>query len=317
MAGFGALLFASMIVGMAQLASIESRPKVREQHVSHNPDAEQKIAIITVEGVISDYDGFIKRQIDQVREDSAVRAVVLRVNSPGGTVAASDYLLHELKELRKERSLPMVVSMGAIAASGGYYVSMSVGDQTDVVFAEPATWTGSIGVIIPHYNRAEMLDRWGVENDSIASGPLKDMGNLSKPMTEEERAVFESLVNASFERFKQIIRDGRPEYQQNPDRLDQIATGQIFTADQALENGLVDRIGFRADAVDRAIELAGVDPARVNVIHYKPEASLADVLMGEQVRPPSFDAAALLDLATPRAYYLCTWLPSLLSAHAQ
>jgi len=309
------VLFGGLAVGVASLAalaSIEPPKNLREEHVSHNEDAFDKIAILQVEGLISEYDGFVKKQIDQIRDDNDVKAVVLRINSPGGTVAASDYLYHHMKEMARQRELPVVVSMGAIAASGGYYTAMAVGDTPQSIFAEPATWTGSIGVIIPHYNLHEMLDRWGIENDSIASGPLKDMGNLSKPMTEEEREVFRGLVDASFERFKEVIREGRPKLRANPEKLDAVATGQVFTAGQAVDNGLVDQLGFREDAVERAIELAGLNPARVNVIRYKQQPTLASLLMEAQASPPRLDPSRLLDLASPQAFYLYTWTPGLL-----
>lgn len=305
---------AAALTGIASLAAIEQPGDLREVHVSHNKDAQKKVAIITIEGLIADYDGFVKKQIDQVRDDDNVAAVVLRVNSPGGTVAASDYLLHQLNTLREERDLPTVVSMGAIAASGGYYLAMAVGTTPNSIYAEPATWTGSIGVIIPHYNLQGAFEHLGIENDSIASGPLKDMGNISRPMTEREREVFEQLVADSFEQFKEVIRQGRPEFKEHPERLDELATGQIFTASQAEQNGLVDRIGFREEAVQRAIALADLDPDRVNVVRYKPLPKLAEVLMGAQTRRPTFDPSRLLELATPQAHYLCTWLPGLLES---
>jgi len=313
--GGGVLMVGSLaaaLAGIASLAAIEEQSKLREIHVSHNADAVSKVAVITVEGLIADYDGFVKKQIEQVAEDETVEAVVLRVNSPGGTVAASDYLLHQLISLREERDLPIVVSMGAIAASGGYYMSMAVGDTPNSIYAEPATWTGSIGVIIPHYNLAGTFEKLGIENDSIVSEPLKDMGNISRAMTEREREVFEQLVAESFEHFKQVVRTGRPEFREHPERLDDVATGQIFTAKQAEQNGLVDQIGFREDAVERAIELANLSPGRVNVVRYKPQPTLSDVFMGAQASTPQLDPSQLLDLATPRAFYLCTWLPGVL-----
>jgi len=234
---------------------------------------------------------------------------VLRVNSPGGTVSASDYIYHRLRELAKEREIPIVVSMGGIAASGGYYVSMAVGDTPDAIFAEPTTWTGSIGVKIPHYDLSDMLKSWGVKEDTIASNRLKLMGSLAKPMTEEERTIFQGLVDDSFDRFKSIIRDGRPEFAKNPAALDQLATGQVYTANQAEANGLVDKIGFLEAAVDRAIELARLDKENVHVVQYKPEAGLLALLTGEsQASAGSWDS--LVKMTSPEAYYLYTWLPT-------
>ena len=202
--------------------------------------------------------------------------------------------------------------MGGIAASGGYYASMAVGDTPDTVFAEPTTWTGSIGVVIPHYNFAGLMKEIGVAEDSIASNPLKEMGSFSRPMTEEERKIFQALVEDGFTRFKDVVKYGRPKFKQDPAALDKLATGQVFTAEQAQQNGLIDKIGFVDDAVDRAIALAHLDKENVKVVRYKPEPSLANLLFGAQsAKPANLDLAALLDMGTPRAYYLYTWLPPL------
>ena len=182
-----------LLLAAVAMAAAGSQRHLQEKFVSHNSRAtDNKVAIITVEGVISETeDGFIKRQIDCVAEDENVKAVVLRVDSPGGTVSASDYLYHHLcKMAAGKRQIPMVVSMGGIAASGGYYVSMAVGHDPDTIFAEPTTFTGSIGVIIPHYDLAGLMDKIGVKEDSIVSGPLKEMGSPTRPMTPRKKRSF-------------------------------------------------------------------------------------------------------------------------------
>ena len=123
-------------------------------------------------------------------EAGNLKALVIRVNSPGGTISGSDYMLHHLQEFKKKTKVPIVVSMGAMAASGGYYVSMAVGDTPDSIFAEPTTWTGSIGVIIPHYNLAGLMKEVGIEEDEVTSHRLKGMGSIARPMTEEEKEDF-------------------------------------------------------------------------------------------------------------------------------
>ena len=245
-----------LLVGLG-LSSVEGDRRVLEKHLSHNRAATDKVAVISVEGVIlQGEDGFVKRQIDRVADDDNVKAIVLRVDSPGGSVSASDYLYHHLRAMLEKRKIPMVVSMGGIAASGGYYISMAVGHAPDVVFAEPTAFTGSIGVIIPHYNLGGLFDKLGVAEDSVASGPLKEMGTLSRPMTEQERTLFQGLVDDSFTRFKEIVRSGRLKFQKDPAALNKLATGQVFAAERAQENGLIDKLGYLEEAVDRAIELA-------------------------------------------------------------
>jgi protease IV len=318
LSSIGALLLAVLAaVALVGLVSWEEDDGIHEHHHSLARSADQKVAIITLEGTILDGDGFVKKQIDHVRDDPSVKAVVLRVNSPGGTVSGSDYLYHHLQQLCRDRQLPLVVSMGGIAASGGYYVAMAVGDTPRTIFAEPTTWTGSIGVVIPHYNLAGLMEKWQIEEDSIKSHRLKQMGSPLRLMTEEERKIFQSLVDDGFTRFKEVVKSGRPMFRSDEAALDKMATGQVFTTRQALAGGLVDQEGFVEDAIDRALELAGLDKEHTSVVKYKHFGGIFDVVLGAhgQARgaSPVGELAALFDLATPRAYYLCTWLPPLAS----
>ncbi len=137
---------------------------------------------------------------------ATLKAIVVRVNSPGGTITGSDYMLHHLRKLAEDTHIPIVVSMGGLAASGGYYVSMCVGDTPETIFAEPTTWTGSIGVIIPHYNVADLMKKWGIQEDAVASHHLKTMGSIARKMTEEERKIFQQLVDEGFTQFKDVIK---------------------------------------------------------------------------------------------------------------
>lgn len=302
------------LLAMVRLPSFESEGRVQEKHFSHARLAANKVVIMSVEGTILGGEGFFKKQIESIRKDKSVKAIVLRVDSPGGLVSGADYMLHHLKKLRDERELPIVASMGSIAASGGYYVSMAVGDRPDTIFAEPTTFTGSIGVIIPHYDLSKALDKLGVEEDSIKSHPLKGMGSFAQKMSPEEQAIFQGLVDDAFARFTDVVKEGRPQFQKDPDALKKLATGQVYTADQALKNGLIDKIGFVEDAVDRAVELTGLSKDDVEVVKYKAEPTLADLLLGAQSREPKLDLAALLDTTVPKAYYLCTRLPPLVSS---
>ncbi len=293
----------------------------QEKYHSLSKTALKKIAVIDLSGAIMEgEDSFAKKQIDRVREDTSVVGVVVRINSPGGTVTGSDYLYHHLRELKaergKEQPFPLVVSMGSVCASGGYYVAMAVGDEKTSIFAEPTTWTGSIGVIIPHYDLSGTLKEIGVADDSSASGPLKQMGSPTKPMSEEERKVLQTLVDESFKGFKEIVASGRPKFKSDQAALDAAATGQIFTAKQALERGLVDKIGFVEDAISRVAELAGQSTDDLRCVKYEEPPTLISSLVGaETPLQPSgrLDLGTLIDLTTPRAYYLWSWLPAAMS----
>ena len=275
--------------------------------------AADKVAIVSVSGAILGGDGFVRAQLDQAEEDEAVKAIVLRVDSPGGTVSGSDEIHHRITKLVEKRDIPVVVSMGGIAASGGYYVAMANRGKDDVIFAEPATLTGSIGVIIPHFDVSQALRKYDIRDDSIASGPLKEMLSVSKDRTpelaEKERKIVQELVDDMFRRFKEIVKTGRPKL--DDAAVDRVATGQIFTARQALEAGLVDRIGFLEEAIDRAVELAGLSADKARVVKYAKPKGLLDEVLGGASPTGRVDLAAIAELTTPRGWYLCSWLPAL------
>ncbi|RLS78782.1 MAG: signal peptide peptidase SppA [Planctomycetota bacterium] len=291
--------------------------RVLEKYHSLAKLATDKVAIVTVAGAIMGGDGFVRAQLDQIEEDPHVKAVVLRVDSPGGTVSGSDELHHRIGQLARRRELPVVVSMGGIAASGGYYVAMANGGREDVIFAEPATLTGSIGVIIPHFDLSRTLKRFDVADDSIASGPLKEMLSPTKERTpelaERERKLLQGLVDDMFARFKSIVKQGRPKL--DDAAVDRVATGQIFTAQQALDAGLVDRIGFLEEAVSRAVELAGLDEHRARVVKYVRPRGLLDEVLGNGATPGGKTSLEMVaELTTPRGWYLCSWWPALVAA---
>ncbi len=309
------ILFVSIALNVVQIARsrymryFSMGPVAEERYHSLSRQAKDKIAILSVKGAILEQNGYIKQQIDLIRKDDRVKAIVLRVNSPGGTVTASDYLYHHLNQLRDERNIPLVVSMGSLAASGAYYISMAVGDAENTIYAEPTTWSGSIGVIIPHFDLSGLLESWHITDDSIKSRPMKQIGSPTRVMSEQERAILQKLVDESFERFKKIVVAGRPKLANDVAKLEQATTGQVFTTKQALEIGLVDQEGFLEDAIERAAEMAGLKTDDVRVVHYVRPSGLFGPLLSRATEPPRSDMARLLDLTAPRAYYVYTMLP--------
>lgn len=287
---------------------------ITEKYVSGQKTATDKVAIISIEGVIMEGQGFVKHQIDHIKDDKNVKAVVVRVDSPGGTVTGSDYIYHHLKKLREEKGIPVVVSMGSIAASGGYYVSMAVGDQEKSIYAEPTTTTGSIGVIVPHYDVSGLMKEYDIKDDSIASHPRKQILSMTKEMPAEHREIIQGYVNEAFERFKDIVKSGRPKFREDPSKLDALATGEIFSATKAKDGGLVDEIGFVEDAVDRAMELASLSKDKTRVVKYKRPAALFDFGDVGSARSARRELDMLFELSSPRAYYLSTTLPAIFSS---
>ena len=302
---------------------LQTNSPIEEHFYSLATDGTDKVAIINVEGAIMHSDGFVKWQIDRVREDKDVKAVVLRVDSPGGTVTGSDYIYRQLLKLTNERKIPLVVSMGGIAASGGSYIAMAVGNTPDTIYCEPTTWTGSIGVIIPHYDVSELIEKWNIKDDSIVSHPLKQMlsptKKLSPEMQEKERQILQALVDDAFAGFKSVVKAGRPKL--SDDQIKEIATGQVFSANQAKANGLVDQFGFLDDAIDKAIKLANLDKSKTRAVKYDHPSGLIKIVVGpnEQANASigGLNLAALLELTAPRAYFLCTWLPAAVANQPQ
>jgi len=308
-AAFVLFVFILLTAFMVSMRSGSSVPgEITERHFSGNERAKDKIAVITLDGIIygGEETGFIK-QIEKATDDDKVKAVVLRINSPGGTVSGSDYYHHKLLEFKKKRNIPIVVSMGTMATSGGYYLAVT-GDE---IFAEHSTLTGSIGVIMPNYDLSELCEKIGVKSVPITSGPLKELGSVTRKLTEEEQAVLESIVGDMFARFKDIVCDGRPALQNDPELLAQATTGRVFLAKQALEMKLIDRIGYIDEAVERAASRAGLLIDDYRVVRYEQSKSLMETMIGLKAdRIAGTDsqltvAAELLrDIASPQMYYI-------------
>lgn len=288
-----------------------------------------KIAIIRVEGVLMEgFLGYAKKQIEAAARDKDVKAVVLRVNSPGGTITASDELYHRLLQLRQGRlpratgEKPIVVSMASLAASGGYYISMA----GDYIFAEETTLTGSIGVYAAFPNVTELGKKIGFKMDVIKQGEVKDGGSPFKEMMPEEREVWQDMVDAAYQRFLAVVEKGRPKIagqlrsmvidkmREGKDSRGNVvkfryvrrrADGGIFTARQAEEFRLVDQIGYLETALDKAAQLAEL--GEYQAIEYERPRSLLELVLGIQsgAKPAGqLDPSQLTAGLTPRLWYL-------------
>ena len=257
-----------------------------ERHVT-----EDKIAVIKVEGIISSADmerhgmnmvEFIKEQLKIADRDPDVKAVVLKVNSPGGEVLASDEINGAISDFQKESGKPVVASMGSLAASGGYYVSV----PCDWIVANELTITGSIGVIMHGYNYRGLMNKIGIRPDVYKSGKFKDMLSGDKETDPEklspeqknelaeERAMVQDLINETFDRFKKVVEDGRADAKSKNSKARALtknwrdyADGRVFSGKQALKLGFVDELGDFEVAVDRAKTLAKI--SRANLIEYR------------------------------------------------
>ena len=315
--GFGCLIFflvlaliGSLLLNFLQvgtylgvkegaLSFAQARPRFTE--IGEQGDAsgsKGRVVRIDLSGIISSSSssGFlsdgalsvesIKRALDQALNDNNVKAIVLRVNTPGGEVTASDTLYHAVKEAAKKK--PVVVYMDSMAASGGYYLSCGA---TSIV-ANETTLTGSIGVIIQTLNYSQAFGKVGLESMTFVSGAFKDSLNGARPMRDDEKAYIQNLVTQMYDKFVGIVAESR---KLNVDALKAgVADGRILTGKEALENKLVDQLGYIEDAYALAKQLGG-DPGAA-VVKYEQRASLLSIF-GSMSESRASNATVTLDVS--------------------
>jgi protease-4 len=300
-------------------------PRLQEAWIKDN-NSRNKIAIIPVEGVITSQSmrggasmvDIIEEQFKRATEDKSVKAVILKVNSPGGEVLASDDIYRIIERFQKEARKPVVASMGSLAASGGYYVSA----PCQWIVANEMTITGSIGVIMHGYNWRGLMDKVGVRPEVFKSGKFKDMLSPDKKeeeITPEEREMIQAMVNETFDKFKSIVSEGRGNASKRNSGADssrtlienweQYADGRILSGKEALKYGFIDELGNFDGAVARARKLARIPDA--NLVQYQPIIDLGDLLgflgqSGSESRALRIEVGPdTPKLQTGRLYFLC------------
>jgi protease-4 len=345
--GIGRVLLYTLIVGSFLLNIVlcgllglfrKDTDDLPERHIFGDDGARDKVAVIRIEGVLMEgMTRYYIKQIEQAARDEHVKAVVLRIDSPGGTVSASDELHRLLTQLRdgKVRKHPgsakkLVVSMGAIAASGGYYIAM----PAEKICAETTTITGSIGVYASLPNVAELINRNGIKFELVKAGAIKASGSPFHELTPQERQPWQDMVDSAYEHFVEVVEAGRPNLQKGalrdevvlrkpialhdekgnvlkdwlgrPVKVDyerRRADGGTFTSAEAMRHGLVDEIGDLGAAVDAAAASAGI--SKYDVVVYDRQPSLLASWLGIQLKTPATpDAQQLANAASPRLWFL-------------
>ena len=245
-----------------------------------------KIAIVEIKGVITQSSGVIE-EIHQHLADDGVKAIILRVDTPGGGVGPSQEIHREVVKARQKKKV--VTSMGAVAASGGYYIACA----SDLIVANPGTITGSIGVIMQFSNFEELLKKIGIKGVVIKSGEHKDIGSPFREMTPEEKRIMQETIDNVHQQFIQAVAEGR-----NLDRAKvvSIADGRIMTGEQAKQFGLVDKMGNLQDAIEETSKLAGIE-GKPQIIYPKKKLSLWELLIKEM-------ASTLLETLHEKGYEL-------------
>ena len=289
-----------MLIGAVAVFATGQRGLHTEDIIRKGP-ARNKIVVISLQGIIhSNLANDVYRQLTAVRQDKRVKGLIVRVNSPGGTISGSDQIYKEIRKFRNEENIPVVAFMQGVAASGGYYTSVAC----EKIIAEPTTITGSIGVISSYFVVQELLEnKLGVLPVTIKSGQKKDWpSSFRAPTSEEIQYMREKVITPAFERFVQVVAEGR-EGSLKPDEIRKLADGGIFGAQEAKKEKLIDDIGYLDEAIDLTKSLAKID--RAQVVEYRKPFSLSDFFL--TYRKPNLlklDRTTLYELGTPEILYL-------------
>ncbi len=314
------LMLAALLAGCSVI-SLDLNPKIRpltEETVEGKTGP--KILLMDVSGMISD-EGTqpilslgtppprvpllvrVREELKKAEEDKQVQALIVRINSPGGTVTASDILYREILSFKERTHRPVVAVMMDVAASGGYYLALAA----DTIIAHPTTVTGSIGVIMLSVNAEGLMQKIGVAAVTIKSAEHKDMGSPFRTLTAEERAVFQAVIDDLQRQFLAKVIAHR---KLAPETARKLADGRVYTADQALAHGLIDKIGYMSDAVATAKQAAGLDKARVIVYHRPRQYRATYYARAEDTPVASADAlSGMASMAASGPRFLYLWWP--------
>jgi protease-4 len=293
-----------------------------DEHVliREGPWAYQKVALIDVDGVLRNQReqrllapagenpvSLFKEKLDKAAADKRVKAVVIRINSPGGTVTASDLMYTELRRFRERSNKPVIASLLDLGTSGGYYLACAA----DQIYAHPTTVTGSIGVVMIAPEISGTMQKLGIRTNVFKSGELKDAGSPFREMNERDREVFQNIIDRMYARFLHVVAQSRTGIDE--DRLAALADGRVYLASQAKEHGLVDELGTLHDAIAAARKAAGIEEERVLVVQYaRPLGHRANVYADAPGAPPQVNLVNLQLpewLSSPAPQFLYLWAP--------
>jgi len=279
-AGFGFVFFIAIILVAALVLSRDGGFGL----------AGDRIAVVYLEGVIFD-SKTINEQLKMYGDDSRVKAILLRMDTPGGGVAASQEIADQVKWLRAEKGKKVVISMGSVGASGGYYIACAA----DKIYANRGTITGSIGVIAEWVNYGNLLKWAQMQPEVIKSGELKDVGSPTREITPKERAYLQGLINQMFEQFVSAVADGRKDHLTR-EQVKQLSDGRVYTGEEALREKLVDDLGNYDAALKGTAELVGIKgepqvvtppkPRRGSILDLLTSTDVGGLISGNRLQPP-------------------------------
>ncbi|MHC5191514.1 MAG: signal peptide peptidase SppA [Planctomycetota bacterium] len=308
--------------GAFEIRMIPADQELKETQIDKDKGmfVSDKIVVIDIDGIMlnrqqsgwmqsgdNPVSSFLEK-LDKAAADDTVKAVVLRLNTPGGSVAAADMMYHSLTEFKRKKKVPVVACMMDVAASGGYYLACGA----DGIIAQPSCITGSIGTIMQTISVAGTMEKIGVTAVAVKSGNMKDMASPLHELSDEEQVILQKIIDGFYEQFLGVVEKGRPKL--DKDKLRELADGRVFTAQQAHEEGLVDRIGYADDAIAWAKKMADVKKSKV-VIYHRPQATMPNVYGSAMSQTSGTGPLVNIDLPdwldTGGAKFLYLWQPGL------
>jgi len=322
------IVFLLFIAGCGQNVGYVIKPvtldeRLKETVVATDPGLfiHDKVAIVDLDGLLlNDRDmgmfsfrenpvSLFVEKLDTAQADPAVKALIVRINSPGGAVTATDIIYQRLARFKAARKVPVVAVIEDVGASGGYYVACAC----DAVIAHPTSVTGSIGVMVQTVSFAGTMDKIGITARAVTSGRYKDMASPLKPIKDEDIAIIQGMVDSFYKRFVEVVQSGRPAIK--PEKIKELADGRVFTGLEAKENGLVDGVGYMEDAIALAKTSAGLSRVKV-VMYHRPlgyrsnfYSSAAELNPQVQLNLVNLSVPGILRAAQPQFLYL--WSPGL------
>ena len=295
------ILFFVVVGAVILLASSGGRERKFSEEVIETGPRLTRIAVVSLDGIIDqDQAQNFYWQMKTARDDKTVKGLIIRVNSPGGTLSGSDGIHNEITKYRAETGKPVIAFMQGVAASGGYYTSVAC----DKIIAEPTTITGSIGVIMGYLVLQQLLEeKLGIQPVVVKAGAKKDWpSSFQKPTDEQLQYLHDRLIDPAYNRFVGIVADGRKEL--TAADVSRLADGSIYWADEALKEKLIDKIGYIKDAIKEVKSKANIEKAQV--IEYRKTLSLSDILSAKTGAKMQIDRKSLYELTCPQVLYLWT-----------
>ena len=286
------------VIGLVAFTAVGQKGVFNEEVIQSGPKT-SKIVVINLRGIINgEKSRDIVRQVDAAARDPHVKGLIVRINSPGGGVSASDQIYNEIRKYRARTGKPAVAFMEGLAASGGYYAAVAC----EKIVAEPTTITGSIGVIMGYFVLQELFEeKLGIQPVIVKSGEKKDWPSSFEPPSEEQRKYLEEkLIGPAYKRFVELIAYGRPML--TLAEVEELADGSIYSAGEALERDLIDHIGYLDEAIKLVKTLSGIENARV--VEYSRPFSLSGILGAQRQSLLKLDRTTLYELNTPELMYL-------------